>query len=215
MGASTVPLSGSRWPCTTAWYRLSTVRSRNARLSTLYARSLLATTIRPVVPTSSRCTTPWRSAAPLVATVCPIAASPPVTVGPVQPGLGCAATPTGLSTTTMSSSLYTMVMPSTRCGGTTGASTGGGGSVTSSQAPALTLSARGRGYPSTIASPASTSAEAAARDSPNNRDTTWTRRMASNPSGTGRARRSRSAAATLGPPGTVPAPVGDRQQDGE
>jgi hypothetical protein len=30
---------------------------------------------------------------------------PAMTVGPVQPGLGCAATPTGLSTTTMSSSL--------------------------------------------------------------------------------------------------------------
>ena len=27
----------------------------------------LATTIRPLVPTSRRCTTPWRSAAPLVA----------------------------------------------------------------------------------------------------------------------------------------------------
>src|SRR5437762_9126606 len=215
MGASTVPLSGSRWPCTTAWYRLSTVRSRNARLSTLYAVSLFATTIRPVVPTSSRCTTPCRSAAPLVATVSPIAARPPMTVGPVQPGLGCAATPTGLSTTTMSSSRYTIVMPSTRCGGTTGASTGGGGRVTSSQAPALTLSARGRGYPSTIASPASTSADAAARDSPNRRETTWSRRIPSNPSGTARARRSRSVAVTLGQPGTVPPPPGDLQQDGQ
>ena len=46
----------------------------------------------------------------------PIAASPPSTVGPVQPGLGCAATPTGLSTTTMSSSSYRTPGPSTGCG---------------------------------------------------------------------------------------------------
>ena len=59
-----VPRVGSGWPCTSAWYRLSTVRSLNARLSTVYARSLFATTIRPVVPASSRCTTPCRSAAP-------------------------------------------------------------------------------------------------------------------------------------------------------
>src|SRR5436189_1688961 len=159
IGASTVPRSGSRCPCTTAWYRLSTSRALNARLSTLYARSLLATTINPVVPTSRRCTTPCRSAAPEVATVCPIAASPPVTVGPVQPGLACAATPTGLSTTTMSSSRYTMRRPSTGSGGGAGTRPGGGGRVTSSQAPALTLSERGRGYPSTIASPAATRAD--------------------------------------------------------
>ena len=35
---------------------------------------------------------------------CPAAASPPVTVGPSQPGLGWAATPTGLSTTIRSAS---------------------------------------------------------------------------------------------------------------
>ncbi len=36
-----------------------------------------------------------------------------MTVGPDHPGLGCAATPTGLSTTTMSSSSWTTLMPST------------------------------------------------------------------------------------------------------
>src|SRR5438270_1217077 len=211
IGASTVPRSGSRCPCTTAWYRLSTSRDLNARFSALYADSLLATTINPVVPTSSRCTTPCRSAAPPVAIVSPIAARPPVTVGPVQPGLGCAATPTGLSTTTMSSSRYTMTMPSTRCGGTIGAATGGGGRVTSSQAPALTLSARGRGYPSTIASPASTSADAAARESPKSRDTTWSSRIPWNPSGTGSARRSPLVVVTLtslAHPDPVPPPAG-------
>ncbi len=47
MGASMVPLVGSGWPWTSVWYRLSTVRSLNWRLSDVYARSDLATTIRP------------------------------------------------------------------------------------------------------------------------------------------------------------------------
>src|SRR2546421_1629338 len=218
IGASTVPRSGSRCPCTTAWYRLSTSRALNARLSALYAISLLATTINPVVPTSSRCTTPCRSAAPPVAIRSPVAASPPITVGPVQPGLGWAATPTGLSTTTMSSSRYTIRRPSTGWGGWAGTAVGGGGRTTSSQAPALTLSARGRGYPSTIASPASTSAGAAARDSPNSRDTTWSSRIPWKPSGTGSARRSPSVVVTrtsLAHPRTVPPPAGQLQQDRE
>src|SRR5205814_6323323 len=142
-----------------------------------------------------------------------------ITVGPVQPGLGWAATPTGLSTTTMSSSRYTIRRPSTGVGGSTGTAVGGGGRTTSSQAPALTLSARGRGYPSTIASPASTSAEAAARDSPNSRDTTWSSRIPSSPSGTGRARRSRSVVGTAGLPAAHPAavaaPPGQLEQDRE
>src|SRR5436309_10761371 len=106
--------------------------------------------------------------------------------------------------------------PSTGSGGGAGVAPGGGGRVTSSQAPALTLSERGRGYPSTIASPASTSADAADLDSPNSRDTTWSRRMPSNPSGTGSARRSRSVAGTVGPdPGAVASPAGQLQQDRE
>src|SRR5689334_19333078 len=129
-----VPRDGSGCPCTTAWYRLSTSRSLNARLRSVYARSLLATTISPVVPTSSRCTTPCRSAAPLVDTRWPSAATPPMTVGPLQPGLGCAATPTGLSTTTMSSSLYTMDSPATASGVVDGGA-GGAGRATSSHDP--------------------------------------------------------------------------------
>ena len=39
---------------------------------------------------------PWRSAAPEVEMRKPAAARPPMTVGPLQPGDGCAATPTGL-----------------------------------------------------------------------------------------------------------------------
>src|SRR5665647_2877457 len=60
-----VPVVGSGCPCTTAWYTFSTRRSLNARLSTRYAFSLLATTIRPDVPTSKRCTIPCRSADPV------------------------------------------------------------------------------------------------------------------------------------------------------
>src|SRR2546421_8413052 len=111
-----------------------------------------------------------------------------------------------------------MRRPSTGSGGRAGAAPGGGGSVTSSQAPALTLSERGRGYPSTIASPASTRAEAAARESPKSRDTTWSSRIPWNPSGTGSARRSPLVVVTLtslAHPDPVPPPAGQLQQDGQ
>ena len=51
---------------------------------------------------------PCRSGTPEVAIRIPGAARWPSTVGPVQPTLGCAATPTGLSTTTKASSSYTI-----------------------------------------------------------------------------------------------------------
>ena len=54
----------------------------------------------------------------------PAAARPPITVVPVQPGLGWAATPTGLTITTMSSSSWTISMPST---GSATICTGAGG----------------------------------------------------------------------------------------
>src|SRR5262245_49271240 len=114
---------------------------------------------------------PWRSAAPDVATVWPSAASPDSTVGPVQPGLGCAATPTGLSTTTMSASLYTTVSPATSAGSTAAGACAGPGSVISSQDPAVTRSDLDRAVPSISTSPASTTAAAAVRDRPNRRET--------------------------------------------
>ena len=92
----------------------------------------------PEVFASSRCTMPWRSAAPLVARICPAPSSPSSTVGPVQPGVGWAATPGGLSTTTMSESSYTTSRPGTVRG--TGAVDTGAGSVTSSHSPAGTRS---------------------------------------------------------------------------
>src|SRR4051812_50133549 len=70
-----------------------------------------------------------------------------MTVGPSQPGLGWAATPTGLSTTTRASSSYRIVMPSTGRGAE--GFPGGGGSSTSSQLPAGGRAplARGRARP--------------------------------------------------------------------
>ena len=47
---------------------------------------------------------PCRSAGPLAARTIPNANDPPVTVGPCQPGLACAATPMGLSSTATSPS---------------------------------------------------------------------------------------------------------------
>ena len=115
------------------WYVLSTVRERKARFSPVYASSLLATTISPEVPTSSRWTMPWRSGTPEVEIRKPAATRCPSTVGPLQPTLGWAATPTGLSTTTMSSSSYTIVRPGAVIGCTT--ADRGSDSVTSSIAP--------------------------------------------------------------------------------
>src|SRR5699024_7036125 len=62
------------------------------------------TTITPEVPTSSRWTMPLRSGGPEVEMRKPAAARPPTTVGPSQPTVGCAATPTGLFTAMRSSS---------------------------------------------------------------------------------------------------------------
>src|SRR4051794_22015855 len=116
----------------------------------------------------------------------PAAASPPTTVGPSQPGLGWAATPTGLSTTTMSSSSYRTVSPATGRGAT--GSPGGGGSSTSSQLPPASRSPLPRTRPSTTTLPASATSAAAVRDSPNSRLSAWSTRDPSSPSGTGSAR---------------------------
>ena len=96
-------------------------------------------TITPDVPTSSRCTIPCRSEAPLVAILNPAAARCPTTVGPVQPGDGCTATPTGLLITTIDGSSWMIWMPSTS-GGTTASGSVSTGKVTSIVAPASTRS---------------------------------------------------------------------------
>src|ERR1700728_2664253 len=97
----------------------------------------------PDVLASSRCTMPWRSAAPLVAKIWPAPSSPSSTVGPVQPGVGWTATPGGLSTTTMSLSSYTTSRPGTDRG--TGAVDTGAGSVSASHSPPGTRADFGAG----------------------------------------------------------------------
>ncbi len=187
MGASMVPLVGSGWPWTSVWYRLSTVRSLNWRLSEVYAYSDLATTISPDVPTSRRCTMPWRSAAPDVEMRYPAAARPPMTVGPLQPGEGWAATPTGLAITTTSSSSCTISMPSTGSA-TTRTGAGACGISTSSQAPPCTRSDLPTTDPSTVTFPAAASSAALVREKPNMREMAASTRSPSRPSGTGRVR---------------------------
>ena len=82
---------------------------------------------------------PCRSEAPLVAMRKPAAARCPTTVGPFQPGLGCTATPTGLSMTTSASSSWMILMPST-ISGTTATGSTSAGIGTCSRAPAATRS---------------------------------------------------------------------------
>src|SRR3954451_20770142 len=77
-------------------------------------------------------------------------------------------------------------MPSTGPGAT--GSPGGGGSSTSSQLPPVSRSPLPRTRPSTTTPPASASSAAAPRESPNNRDSAWSTRCPSRPSGTGSAR---------------------------
>src|SRR4051794_15560357 len=173
--------------------------------------------MRPLVPTSRRWTTPWRSSAPLVETRCPAAARPPITVGPSQLPEGCAATPTGLSTTMMLSSSCTTRSPSTTSGG---AKLVGGapGSTTSRTEPASTRSDLLRTRPSRLAPPFSMTVAAAVRESPNNRLSAASSRRPSSPSGTGRLRLSVRRSVTRSfclLAGSVDLQAAERQQDRE
>src|SRR5680860_822674 len=121
----------------------------------------------------------------------PAAASPPITVGPVQPTLGWAATPTGLSTTTRSSSSWMIAMPG--MGSAITASPReecGSGSATSSQAPAWTRSDLPTRRWSMVTEPAVARSAALVRVSPKRRARAASTRSPSRPSGTGRARTS-------------------------
>src|SRR6476469_5030128 len=191
MGASTVPTTGSGRPCTRAWYVLSTVRLRKASLRREYAYSLFATTMSPEVPTSSRLTTPWRSGAPEVEMRYPAAASPDTTSGPLQPTLGCAATPTGLSTTTMSSSSWTIDIPGTGWAMTCrlGLSSARG-NETSSIVPAESRSDFATVLPSMTTWPSAARSAALVRETPKRRATPASTRSPSRPSGTSTVRTS-------------------------
>src|SRR5690349_24991736 len=110
-----------------------------------------------------------------------------MTVGPLQPGDGCAATPTGLTITTTSSSSCTISMPST---GSATICTGAGacGISTSSQAPPCTRSDFPTTDPSTVTFPEAASSAALVREKPNMREMAASTRSPSRPSGTGRVR---------------------------
>src|SRR5689334_17493402 len=122
-----------------------------------------------------------------------MAARPWVTVGPVQPGDGCAATPTGLSTTSRSSSSYRTTSPSTTIGSALG--TSGSGIVTSSREPPCTFALRAVAAPSTLTFPASIRSAAAVRENPSIREMATSSRSPSRPSGTGSRRVSATVAA--------------------
>src|SRR5271154_689249 len=127
-----------------------------------------------------------------------------MTVGPDQPGVGCAATPRGLSTTTMSSSSYSTTRPSTSRGGSAGR---GGGSVTCSGSPASTRSDLAAVRPSRSTRPSPISSAALDLDSPNILAMAASSRSPSRPSGTASSR----------PPGAVIArrpPSGARPSQG-
>src|SRR5664279_2663817 len=121
-----------------------------------------------------------------------MAARPWMTVGPVQPGLGCAATPMGLSTTSRSSSSYSTTRPATDCGATERVS--GAGKVTSSNDPPCTLALRGVAAPSRLTWPLSMRSAAAVRENPSSREIATSRRNPSSPSGTGNSRVSATGA---------------------
>src|SRR5688572_21778626 len=110
-----------------------------------------------------------------------------MTVGPLQPGDGCAATPTGFTITTTSSSSCTISMPST---GSATICTGAGacGISTSIQAPPCTRSDLPTTDPSTVTFPAAASSAALVREKPNMREMAASTRSPSRPSGTGRLR---------------------------
>ena len=133
---------------------------------------------------------PWRSGAPLVEIMKPAALSAPTTVGPVHPGLGCAAQPTGLLITTMSSSSYTISNPSIGVSGI-GIVLIGAGRSTSITCPALTRSDLSMARLEVVMSPSSRSFTTAVRDRPNTRVSALSIRSPATPSGTASVRSSR------------------------
>ena len=88
--------------------------------------------------------------------------------GPVQPGLGCAATPTGLSTTTMSSSACSTVSPATTSAGPaiSRRPLAARAAPPRASAPAASRSDLPAARPSTATRPSSVSAATAVRDRP-------------------------------------------------
>src|SRR5690606_28218096 len=123
---------------------------------------------------------------PDVDTSTPAASSAPRTVGPSQPSDGCAATPVGLSITTMSSSWKTICISGTSTGTTCGSCFGV--HSTSTQDPAATRSDLPTDAPSTRTPPSATTSAAKVREKPSIFARAASMRAPSSPSGTGRRR---------------------------
>ena len=136
----------------------------------------------PVVFASRRCTMPWRSAAPLVATVWPAAIRPPMTVGPGPAGRRMRGHPARL---VHDDDVVVLVQdrrgPRPAAAARPGAAAG---SVTCSGSPASTRSDFAAGRPSSSTRPSPISSAALDLDSPNILASAASSRSPSRPSGT-------------------------------
>src|SRR6476619_3362394 len=134
---------------------------------------------------------PCRSGTPEVEILKPAAARPPTTVGPVHPTLGWAATPTGLSTTTVSLSSWMIVIPGTGSAITFSVGLSSTpGRMTSRRSPAATRSDFPAGWWLRWTSPALARSAALVRETPKSRARAASTRSPSSPSGTNRVRAS-------------------------
>ena len=144
---------------------------------------------------------PCRSAAPLVATVCPAASRPSSTVGPVQPGRRVGGHPGRLVHHHDVGVLVDHVQAGHRLRGPAPARAAAG-SVTSSHSPAVHPVRLGRGARRRPApAPSAIRSAARARDRPNMRASAASSRSPSSPSGTGTRRGSARLPSSAGPPG--------------
>ena len=100
------PRRADGMPATTAVYLRSTSWRASASTSASYAAEVRATTRRPLVSRSSRCTIPGRAGSPTEAISGKRASSPCTRVPCACPAPGCTTSPAGLFTTTTSSSAW-------------------------------------------------------------------------------------------------------------
>ncbi len=136
IGASMV-VARARSPCTTARYSRVTVRACNCRTRSVCASSVLATTMRPLVSLSSRCTMPARGSAASAGAWCSSAFS---SVPSQLPLPGCTTSPAGLSSTRIAAS--SCAIDSAMASGANGVACGSAPSVTAMRFAAAHLRRR-------------------------------------------------------------------------
>ena len=158
IGASMVPLRDGGRPCTSVTYSRSMRRARSMSESAVCAAGSRASTSRPVVSRSRRCTTPGRSGSSPPAMPC--ASRPWTSVASRRPEAGCVTSPAGLSTTSRYSSSKGISRPIS-----TGSRPGpGSSSETSICSPPRRRRALPATAPSTVTRPAATWRSAEARE---------------------------------------------------